>query len=78
MNKPDRFVRAVERAAHGPHYRSVFHDDAIRLLRNQFAAIRRVVKGLKWCCTDNEVEKSYNQALDDLLVKMDAWRKGQP
>jgi hypothetical protein len=80
MSKPDRFTRAVERVAHGPrHYRNVFHDDAIRLLRRQFAAIRRVVKAEHLQdpqpCAD---DTAYDQAIDDVLRALDAWRKGQP
>jgi hypothetical protein len=86
MRKPDRFARAVQCYQKDARFfvadvECILAERATRLLRRQFAAIRRMVvqritevdRGSQ--CQENV---SYRLALSDLLVTLDTWRKGKP
>lgn len=77
---PDRWMRAVERAqaVPGSYGRKLLdRDDIARLLRRQFASLRRVVRQQQALYGSKVMfATGYRCACADILVALDAWRRG--
>jgi hypothetical protein len=88
MRKPDRFARAVQCYQKDARFfvadmECILAERATRLLRRQFAAIRRLVQqqpciyaGPGKCQGRDPSTCVINR--NNLLVTLDTWRKGEP
>lgn len=76
MKKPDRFERSVRSVPSSDDWgglRMVYEDDAVKLLRNEHAWMRRMVKKVDaWACqelADND------DVIAEILKQLDQRRK---
>lgn len=83
MTQPDRFEKMVEQVGKETGYYALTdlgRTFGLKLLRRQFAAVRRIVKKEPSCImvSPTEYRRGVIDTCDIILAKLDRWRKGTP
>ena len=73
--KPDRFAQM---ARDMKYTRPFLEQNVAMLLRRQFSALRRLVVKQRYKRSVGINAVGYFTALDDVVKKIDAWKKGTP